>query len=180
MSASLTVKICGLSTPATLEAALDAGADMVGLVFFPPSPRHIDVARARELAAITGARALKVALSVDADDAYLDEVVAALAPDILQLHGRETPARVAAIRARHGLPVNLQCGGKFDVGMPLVDAHPETRFVLDHLGVYQPRSRPIPADAWKDLPKILELAKRPNVVIKVSGACTMSREACFY
>ena len=110
MSASLTIKICGLSTPATLEAALDAGADMVGFVFFPPSPRHIDVARARELAGITGARALKVALSVDADDAYLDEVIAALAPDILQLHGRETPARVAAIRARHGLPVMKALG----------------------------------------------------------------------
>ena len=110
MSASLTIKICGLSTPATLEAALDAGADMVGFVFFPPSPRHIDLARARELADTTGARALKVALSVDADDAYLDEVVAALAPDILQLHGRETPARVAAIRARYGLPVMKALG----------------------------------------------------------------------
>ena len=88
--------------------------------------------------------------------------------------------RILRAAARHGLPVNLQCGGKFDVGMPLVDAHPETRFVLDHLGVYQPRSRPIPADAWKDLPKIVELAKRPNVVIKVSGACTMSREAFPY
>ncbi len=110
MSASLTIKICGLSTPATLEAALDAGADMVGFVFFPPSPRHIDLARARELAAVTGARALKVALSVDADDAYLDEVVAALAPDILQLHGRETPARTAEIRARYDRPVMKALG----------------------------------------------------------------------
>ena len=105
MRAPLIIKICGLSTPATLETALDAGADMVGFVFFPPSPRHIEGARARELAAITGSRALKVALSVDASDDYLDEVVAALKPDLLQLHGRETPERVAQIRARFGLPV---------------------------------------------------------------------------
>ena len=110
MSASLTIKLCGLSTAATLEAALDCGADMVGFVFFPPSPRHIGFARARDLAGITGSRALKVALSVDADDAFLDEIVAALAPDILQLHGRETPERVAAIRARHGLPVMKALG----------------------------------------------------------------------
>ena len=110
MSASLTIKICGLSTPATLEAALDGGADMVGFVFFAPSPRHVGFAQARELAAVTDARALKVALSVDADDAYLDELVAALAPDILQLHGRETPARVAAIKARFGLPVMKALG----------------------------------------------------------------------
>lgn len=110
MSASLTIKICGLSTPATLSAALDCGADMVGFVFFPPSPRHIGFAQARDLAAITGSRALKVALSVDADDVYLDEVVAALSPDLLQLHGRETPGRVAAIRARYGLPVMKALG----------------------------------------------------------------------
>jgi L-fuconolactonase len=88
--------------------------------------------------------------------------------------------RILRAAARHGLPVNLQCGGKFDVGIPIIDAHPETRFVLDHLGVYQPRSRPIPDDVWKDLPRIIDLAKRPNVVIKISGACTMSREAFPY
>ena len=110
MSASLTIKLCGLSTPATLEAALDCGADMVGFVFFPPSPRHIGFEQARDLAGITGSRALKVALSVDADDAFLDEIVGALAPDILQLHGREPPERVAAIRARHGLPVMKALG----------------------------------------------------------------------
>ena len=110
MSASLTIKICGLSTPATLEAALDAGADMVGFVFFPPSPRHIDFARARELAALTGSRALKVALSVDAQDDFLEQAVAALKPDILQLHGRETPERVAQLRRRFGLPVMKALG----------------------------------------------------------------------
>ena len=84
--------------------------------------------------------------------------------------------RILKAAARHGMPVNLQCGGKYDTGMALIDAHPETRFVLDHLATFQPRSRPVPADVWSGLPKILELARRPNAVIKVSGACTMSRE----
>jgi phosphoribosylanthranilate isomerase len=91
------VKICGLSTPATLDAALDAGADMVGFVFFPKSPRHVDWATARALGLKARGRAKIVALSVDADDDALKRIVDALAPDLLQLHGRETPARVKRI-----------------------------------------------------------------------------------
>jgi phosphoribosylanthranilate isomerase len=91
------VKICGLSTPATLDAALDAGADMVGFVFFPKSPRHIDWATARALGRQARGRAKIVALSVDADDDALKRIVDALAPDLLQLHGRESPARVKRI-----------------------------------------------------------------------------------
>ncbi|HEY0329079.1 MAG TPA: phosphoribosylanthranilate isomerase [Rhodopseudomonas sp.] len=106
----LVVKICGLSTRATLDAALTAGADMVGLVFFPASPRHVGLDRARELGDATGDRAAKVALTVDADDALLEAVIAALRPDILQLHGRESPARVAAIRRRFGVPVMKALG----------------------------------------------------------------------
>ena len=101
----LTIKICGLSELVTLDAALDAGADMVGFVFFAASPRHVSLATARELGARVEGRAKKVALSVDADDATLEEIVAALAPDLLQLHGSETPARVAAVRGKFGLPV---------------------------------------------------------------------------
>jgi len=101
----LLVKICGLSTPDALDAALDAGADMVGFVFFAPSPRHIELATARALGERVRGRAQKVALSVDADDDYLAGIVAALAPDLLQLHGREPPARVTAVKARFGLPV---------------------------------------------------------------------------
>ncbi|MBV9906110.1 MAG: phosphoribosylanthranilate isomerase [Hyphomicrobiales bacterium] len=92
-----TVKICGLSTAATLDAALEAGADMVGFVFFPKSPRHIDLATARELGRQARGRATIVALSVDADDDTLKRIVDALAPDLMQLHGSETPARVKAI-----------------------------------------------------------------------------------
>jgi phosphoribosylanthranilate isomerase len=91
------VKICGLSTPATFDAALEAGADMVGFVFFPKSPRHIDWATARALGQQARGRAKIVALSVDADDETLKRIVDALSPDLMQLHGSETPARVKEI-----------------------------------------------------------------------------------
>src|SRR5712672_1530941 len=102
---SLIVKICGLSTRETLDVALEAGADMVGFVFFPPSPRHLGLEKARELGRQAKGRAVKVALSVDADDATLANIVEALAPDILQLHGKETVARLRDIKQTFGLPV---------------------------------------------------------------------------
>jgi phosphoribosylanthranilate isomerase len=102
---SLIVKICGLSTPQTLDAALDAGADMVGFVFFPPSPRHLQFDAARALGQRVRGRAQKVALTVDADETLLQLVVEALHPDILQLHGSESVAQIAAIRRKFGLPV---------------------------------------------------------------------------
>ena len=102
---SLLVKICGLSTRETLAAALDAGADMVGFVFFPPSPRHLGLDTARALGQQVGRRAVKAALTVDADDATLEGIVEALQPDILQLHGHETVARLADIKKRFGREV---------------------------------------------------------------------------
>jgi phosphoribosylanthranilate isomerase len=102
---SVLVKICGLRTPDALDVALEAGADLVGFVFFPPSPRHVEYEAARALGAQVRGRALKVALSVDADDADLTAEIEALAPDLLQLHGRESPDRVTAVRARFRLPV---------------------------------------------------------------------------
>ena len=101
---SVVVKICGLNQPEPLEAALAGGADMVGFVFFEKSPRHVDLALARRLAALVGGRAQKVALVVDADDARIAAIVEALAPDWLQLHGAEPPERVAALR-RFRLPI---------------------------------------------------------------------------
>jgi phosphoribosylanthranilate isomerase len=101
----LIVKICGLSTPETLDTALQSGADMVGFVFFPPSPRHIGLQTARELGQRAKGRAVKVALTVDADDATLANIVETLRPDILQLHGRETIARLRDIKQAFGLPV---------------------------------------------------------------------------
>ena len=102
---STKVKICGLRTEAALAAALDGGADYVGFVFFGPSPRNVTPEAAKALAAKARGRAKIVALMVDPDDALIDTVVAAAAPDLLQLHGQETPERVAEIRARWGTPV---------------------------------------------------------------------------
>jgi len=99
------VKICGLKTDVALEAALAAGADYVGLVFFPPSPRNVTPDAAKALAAKARGRAQIVALMVDPDDALIDAVVAAVAPDLIQLHGDETPQRACEIRSRWGRPV---------------------------------------------------------------------------
>jgi len=97
---SLLVKICGLSTRETLEAALEAGADMVGFVFFPPSPRHLGLDVARGLGEALTRGGVRVALTVDADDATLAGIVEVINPDILQLHGHESPARVADIKRK--------------------------------------------------------------------------------
>ena len=102
---SLLVKICGLSTRETLQAALEAGADMVGFVFFAPSPRHLSLEAARDLGRQVNRRAVKVALTVDADDATLDNIMDALSPDILQLHGKESVARLRDIKQKFGRPV---------------------------------------------------------------------------
>jgi len=99
------VKICGLSTPETLDAALDAGADMVGFMFFPASPRHLSLGAARDLGARVKGRARKVAVSVDADDAMLENIIETLRPDLLQLHGKETTARISDVKAKFGVPV---------------------------------------------------------------------------
>jgi phosphoribosylanthranilate isomerase len=102
---SLLVKICGLKTPEALDVALESGADLVGFVFFAPSPRNLALAAARDLGARVKGRAGKVALSVDADDATLTAIVESLKPDMLQLHGVEPPERVTALRGHFGLPV---------------------------------------------------------------------------
>lgn len=104
-SMSADVKICGLKTEGALEAALANGADYVGFVFHEASPRNIDPSKAKKLANKARGRAKIVALLVDPDDDRLHEVVAAANPDLIQLHGEETPARVAEIVQRFGRPV---------------------------------------------------------------------------
>jgi phosphoribosylanthranilate isomerase len=101
----LAIKICGLTTPETLEAAIKARADYVGFNFYPPSPRYLPPAEATALAARAEGGIARVGLFVDADDATIAETVAAARLDILQLHGRESPERAAQLRARFGLPV---------------------------------------------------------------------------
>ncbi|MDR6432769.1 phosphoribosylanthranilate isomerase [Brucella pseudogrignonensis] len=99
------IKICGLKTPEAVAAALDGGATHIGFIFFPKSPRHLNPADAGRLREAARDRAQVVAVTVDADDETLDEIVRELKPDMLQLHGHETPARVAQVKARYGLPV---------------------------------------------------------------------------
>ena len=116
---NLIVKICGLSTPEALDVALDTGADMVGFVFFPASPRHLAFDAVRLLGDRVRGRAQKVALTVDADDATFDAIVESLRPDLLQLHGKEPPARVAALKRRFGRPMMkaIPVEGKSDLAL---------------------------------------------------------------
>ena len=102
---SLDIKICGLKTPEALEAALAGGASHVGFIFFEKSPRNVTPQAAASLRMAAKGRAKAVAVTVDADNSFLDAIVAAMSPDMLQLHGKETPARVAEVKARYDLPV---------------------------------------------------------------------------
>lgn len=102
---SLDIKICGINTREALEAALAAGADMVGFVSFPKSPRHLEPDAMGRLARAVAGRARVVLLTVDASDVELETLIDAASPDVLQLHGHESPERVADIRARFGVPV---------------------------------------------------------------------------
>ncbi|HEY9040246.1 MAG TPA: phosphoribosylanthranilate isomerase [Roseovarius sp.] len=110
MSGGIRIKMCGLTQPADVAAAAAAGAHYVGFVFFPRSPRHVSYEAAAALAGATPVGITKVALTVDADNAQLDALVAAVSPDMLQLHGSEAPARVSEIKARYGLPVMKAVG----------------------------------------------------------------------
>jgi phosphoribosylanthranilate isomerase len=99
------VKICGLSTAETMQAALDMGADFVGLNFFPGSPRYVSIAQATKLSDQARGRTKIVALVVDADDGLLREIVSNVKPDLIQAHGRETPERIAEIKTLTGIEV---------------------------------------------------------------------------
>lgn len=119
----LRVKICGLRQPADVAATVAAGAAYAGFVFFERSPRHLGIAEARELALAAPVGLAKVALTVDADDATLAAILDAVPIDLLQLHGKETPARVAEVRARFGLPVMKAVGVASAEDLPALDAH---------------------------------------------------------
>ncbi len=111
------VKICGVRTPSIIAAAADAGADYVGLVFFPRSLRHVAPDAAKALAEAAKGRIKTVAVMVDPEDALIDQVVGTVGPDMIQLHGGETPERAAAIKARAGVPIlkAIPVGGASDV-----------------------------------------------------------------
>ncbi|MDH3264563.1 MAG: phosphoribosylanthranilate isomerase [Paracoccaceae bacterium] len=153
MSEDIRVKICGLREAAHVDAAVRAGAAYVGFVFFPRSPRNIAPAAAAALAARVPPGVAKVGLTVDIDDAALDALVGAVPLDMLQLHGGESPERVLAVRARHGLPVMKAVGIAGEGDLPaladygrvadqlLVDAKPPT-------GAELPGGNAVPFD-WR-------------------------------
>jgi phosphoribosylanthranilate isomerase len=130
---SETIKICGLSTRDSVDAALDAGADMIGLVRYERSPRHVSLEVGRALSQAAKGRAVVVALTVDPDDAELDAIMQDLAPDLLQLHGHESPARVAEIRARAGIPVMKAIGIADEADLAAIPAYAAVsdRLLLD-------------------------------------------------
>lgn len=171
-----TIKICGLSTEPTLDAAIDAGADMVGLVFHKASPRYIDFEQAKQLARRASGRAEIVALVVDADDRLLDDIVEATRPDWLQLHGKESAERVEAIATKYSqrvlkaLPVHtaedLAAVAAYEAvaDMILLDAKPPK-------GASRPGGHGVPFD-WS----ILQAA-RPARPFMLSGGLNPSNVA---
>lgn len=110
MPKDIKVKICGLTAPPDVPAAVSAGASYVGFVFFPRSPRNLDIPTAAALALSVPQGIAKVALTVDADDALLDALNERVPLDMLQLHGNESPERVLQIKSRYGLPVMKAVG----------------------------------------------------------------------
>ena len=162
------VKICGLSMALTLDAALDAGADMVGFVFFSKSPRHIDWATARALGRQARGRATIVALSVDADDDALKLIVEALSPDLMQLHGSESPARVKEISELFGRPtikaIGVATGGDLAAGKAYEG-------VADHLLIdaKPPNGAALPGGNGRPFDWSLTREFRPSVPWLLSG-----------
>lgn len=127
------VKICGLTDAASLEAALEAGADMVGLVFFPPSPRNLSIAAGAALAAKARGRAEIVALTVDADDPLIAAIARQVRPDAIQFHGSEHPERLAEVRRRHGVRVTkaIAVAERGDLGRVDLYRNTADRLILD-------------------------------------------------
>ncbi|AGI73032.1 N-[5'-phosphoribosyl]anthranilate isomerase TrpF [Octadecabacter arcticus 238] len=123
MSHDIRVKICGLRTGADVAAAASAGSSYVGFVFYPKSPRNVSFQEAAALAVDVPMGVAKVALVVNANDAFLDDLTAAVPLDMLQLHGSETPTRVAEVKARYGLPVMKAVGIADASDLAQIDAY---------------------------------------------------------
>src|SRR5438874_1889243 len=154
----------------------------------PNWPAHVtgdEMVAAMDQVGVDGA----IAKPVDPDDPAVAEVIAAWKQTpgtvgiriIVTKEANRAPDdpgldRICRAAAGQDFPVNILCSGNLDAGTALIDRHPATRFVVDHLGLVQPSVPPAPPQPWADLPQVLALAKRPNAVIKVSGACTLSKE----
>ena len=165
---ALSIKICGLRTPEALDVALEFGADLVGFVFFAPSPRHVALGAARDLGGRVKGRAGKVALTVNATDETLHEIVAALKPDMLQLHGTETPDRVVAVRTRFGLPVMkaLPIAERADLSPIRLYANVSDRLIFD---ARAPHDATRPGGLGKPFDWTLLQGVKPGVPYMLSG-----------
>jgi phosphoribosylanthranilate isomerase len=130
MTSGVKVKICGLTEPADIPAAILAGASYLGFVFFPRSPRHLVLEDAAFMLSAVPEGITKVALTVDADDAMLDALTDAVPVDMLQLHGSESPERVAAVRSRYAVPVMKALGVAGPEDLPQIDTYSD---VVDQL-----------------------------------------------
>ena len=130
---SVPVKICGISEPETLKAAIEGGARWIGFVFYPASPRYVAPAMAAELARMVPTGVRTVGLFVDPDDTFLENVVSQVPFDMLQLHGKETPERVAAVKAAYGIPVMkaIKVGGPEDLDRAAEHARVADRLLFD-------------------------------------------------
>jgi len=164
----LSIKICGLTTPEALDVALESGADLVGFVFFPPSPRTLGWEAARTLGGRVHGRAGKVALTVNASDETLAKIVEALEPDMLQLHGNETPERVAVVRSKFGLPVMkmVPIAERADLSPIRIYAHVADRLIFD---ARAPETATRPGGLGKAFDWTLLKGVNPGVPFMLSG-----------
>jgi len=173
---ALIVKICGLKTPDTLDVALESGADMVGFVFFPPSPRDLGLEAARILGARVRGRAAKVALTVNAYNHLLRDIIEALKPDVLQLHGKETPERVAVVRSQFGMPVMkaLPIAERSDLSPIRLYAKVADRLIFD---ARPPKEATRPGGLGKPFDWKLLAGINPGVPVMLSGGLTADNVA---
>jgi phosphoribosylanthranilate isomerase len=170
------IKICGLRTEDALAAALAGGASHVGFIFFAKSPRNIEPAEAGRLRRFATGRAKAVAVTVDAEDATLDGIVKAMAPDVLQLHGSESPARIVELKARYGLPVMkaLSVRDKSDLGRVSEYAGAADRLLFD---AKPPKGSELPGGNGVSFDWLLLSGVDPTVPYMLSGGLSAANLA---
>ncbi len=173
---SVKVKICGLKDPVHIQAASDAGAAYVGFVFFPKSPRNVSFEQAAQLTQSVPVGLAKVALTVNADDAFLDRLIEAVPLDMLQLHGSESPERVTEVRARYGLPVMKAVGIASESDLPLLEAYGQ---VADQLLVEAkpPKTSALPGGNGVTFDWTLIAGRRWTVPWMLAGGLTIENVA---
>lgn len=176
MPDNLRVKVCGLRDVGQMQAAVTAGVAYIGLVFFRKSPRFVTLDTATEIAQATPAGVAKVALVVDADDAALDQLLDRVPLDILQLHGHESPQRVAQVRARYGLPVMKALGVADESDLPAIDEYSQ---VADQLLIdaKPPRSATLPGGNGLAFDWRLIAGRRWSVPWMLAGGLTAQNVA---